>query len=547
MWRRPARPAPEADLDSFESALSSLSLDALRRFTRDHLRGLDLEARRAFAETLIGFAARHGGWRPARAADALLLEDIRSFVRLAARGIEVSPDAIDVLFDRANKVFFAGEMELARDAYEALLRPLADAEIYLGQHEMYSEVLRNDLGDVVARYRVAVWTSAPPEQRAEALWNAVFWTHDLESWGTPLEQLERAAIGPLSGWEEFLPTWDAWVEAHWNTTPAHHRVNLDALRKEAALRARGADGLQQIAERSESPALWSEWIRALLRDGRLREALSACDTALARCAPTDYRRRTLARMAARVALALADTTALERTLHREWTLDRDLASLLDWAARDRQSAEVLSTRLDAEAVWIAKDARLQGITHLLCGRYQDAMRALDRSEAEELAPAMAWILLRGATSPSLGAIGASIGLSSTSGTQDHAIARGSLPEDALPSYPAVALAELLPGLVAWRPPSEADLREMQSTLERLAGTYLDEATSAKRRSAYARSAHFAVVCAEARAQGGAPAGARELLARIAHERRRWPAFRDELEKAVGASPSVRSALPSRQR
>lgn len=553
MSRSAARPSPDADLDSFEAALSSLSLDALRRFTRERLRELDPEARRASVEALLEFAVRHGGWRPTRAADPRLLEDVRAFVRVSSSHGDASPGAIDALFDRVNRAFLAGEMALACDAYEALLRPLADGEIFLGQHEMYSEVLRNHPGDAVARYRVAVWASAPPAQRAEALWNALLWTDDLESWGAPLEQMERAAVGPLPGWEEFLHAWDAWVEAHWSAVPTHRNVHIDALRKEAALRGRGVDGLRQIAERDGSPALWHEWIRSLMRAGRMREALEACDTALARCPPTDYHRHSFADTAVRLSLALADSVGVERALHREWTLRYDVAALLNWAARDRPMAQVLSVRVDAEAATAPKNARIEGVTHLLSGRYQDALKTLATPGAVELLPAMAWILLDGTMSPSLRAIGGPIGLTSLGcETDDDATTSDppegwSTPDDVLPAHPAITLAEQLPGLVVWRPLGDEDLREMQSALERAAVAYIDDATSAKHRSAYAHGARLAVVCAEARSRRGDPAGAREFLARVAENHRRWPAFRDALEDAVNASPSVRGALPSRRR
>ena len=218
MARRPHSPDLEAPADpsdaDVEAALAALPAEKLRAFVATYLRGLDAPARRAFWAALVPRAARRPGARtPKRSADATLCEDIAAFVRTATRVGEGSPAAVDSFLERATRVFLAGDAALARRAFEAILKPLTEAELSLGEDESYGEVLSTPLDEVGARYLVTVYLTTPAGDRPCAIWDA------LESVGNvsgtvlpPLAAMERVAVAPLDHLSAFAAAWATFLE-----------------------------------------------------------------------------------------------------------------------------------------------------------------------------------------------------------------------------------------------------------------------------------------------------------------------------------------------
>lgn len=202
MAHRPHSPVLDASADpsdaDVEAALAVLSPEKLRSFVVAYLRGLDAPARRAFWAALVPRAARRpGAGTTKRPQDATLSEDIAAFVRTATRVGEGSPAAVDSFLERATRVFLNGDAELARRAFEAILRPLAAAEFSLGEDEMLAEVLSTPLDEVVARYLVTVYLTTPAGDRPGAIWRSRL----AYALGTNAAQRvgayrDRAAVGP---------------------------------------------------------------------------------------------------------------------------------------------------------------------------------------------------------------------------------------------------------------------------------------------------------------------------------------------------------------
>src|SRR5258708_387047 len=67
------------------------------------------------------------------------------------------------------RAFLAGDHASARAVFEALLLPVAQGDISLGQHEMVEEVLNVDMHVTVAQYVASVYTTTPLVGRANAL------------------------------------------------------------------------------------------------------------------------------------------------------------------------------------------------------------------------------------------------------------------------------------------------------------------------------------------------------------------------------------------
>jgi hypothetical protein len=84
------------------------------------------------------------------------------------------------------KAFLAGGHGSARAVFEAILPPIASADIDLGQHELVEEVLGVDARACVAQYVAVVYTTTPLRNRADAILRAL---EQVEGVGTLLSPI----------------------------------------------------------------------------------------------------------------------------------------------------------------------------------------------------------------------------------------------------------------------------------------------------------------------------------------------------------------------
>ena len=133
--RRPA--ATHVDL---EPALEALDADALRRFIRAHAATLDDELRAVLADALLEHAARHGAGYGPKTPGAEAVREAEGFAAAARRLGYADPNAVDHHLRAATTAFLASDYAAARRIFDALLRPIAAADIDLGQDELVDEV-----------------------------------------------------------------------------------------------------------------------------------------------------------------------------------------------------------------------------------------------------------------------------------------------------------------------------------------------------------------------------------------------------------------------
>ncbi|MBK8690977.1 MAG: hypothetical protein IPN17_01385 [Deltaproteobacteria bacterium] len=305
MARRPHSPVLDASTDpsdaDVEAALAALPAEKLRAFVAAYLRGLDAPARRAFWAALVPRAARRpGAGTTKRSADATLCEDIAAFVRTATRVGEGSPAAVDSFLERATRVFLNGDAALARRAFEAMLKPLAEAEFSLGEDEMLEEVLSTPLDEVVARL-VTVFLTTPQAivparsgTRSSASGVSARCSSPSPRWSARrrrslddpdrvrggLGHVPRGAVGPRTG--------------------CGRDIGADRMLREAVARAHGVEGLRRLAETSGGVEAFDDWATALLAEDRREAALKALQAAIARV-PSGDDQAQFADRAARVA------------------------------------------------------------------------------------------------------------------------------------------------------------------------------------------------------------------------------------------------------
>lgn len=161
--RDPFGPEPRADLGD---ALESLGAAELRALIRELLGEL-------------------GGPERDRMIDRLL-------ARAARRGLDLTLHGPD---DGARRIF------------ATLLLPIAERELDLGYFGTPEEALGVDVGECVRQAVVSVYLTTAPERRAEAVRTAILDTLELGPVREPLAEMERVAIEPLAGLDDFLPRW----------------------------------------------------------------------------------------------------------------------------------------------------------------------------------------------------------------------------------------------------------------------------------------------------------------------------------------------------
>ncbi len=105
------------------------------------------------------------------------------------------------------KAFLAGDHASARAVFEALLLPIANVDIDLGQHELVEDVLAVDAHACVAQYVTSVYTTTLIGDRADAVYDAIEQAKGVSSLLNPLEEMEGVSAGALPELGAFLPMW----------------------------------------------------------------------------------------------------------------------------------------------------------------------------------------------------------------------------------------------------------------------------------------------------------------------------------------------------
>jgi hypothetical protein len=148
-------PATDPEIDR---ALDAMSAPELRAAVRAVLEEFDEDVRGSVVDALIARATKAtSGWRPTRPSQRIV-EEAKSFAEAARHVGHADPDDVTEHLRRATKAYLAGDHANARAVFEAILPPIACADIDLGQHELVEEVLGVDPRACVAQYVARVCT-----------------------------------------------------------------------------------------------------------------------------------------------------------------------------------------------------------------------------------------------------------------------------------------------------------------------------------------------------------------------------------------------------
>jgi hypothetical protein len=503
--RIPLRPADRGG--DVAAALGALDADELRAVIDDILQQLD----------------------PA-APSPEIVDEVIEFAKAARRVGYAVPMEVDEYLRRGVTASLAGEHVLARRVFDALLRPIAGAEIDVGQHEMVEEVLSVDLHDCVGRYLLAVYLETPAQRRVDALLKAIEDVDGIGALSEPVRAMEDALGRELVEVDLFLDDWIRRLEASTHGDD-EWESDRDRWLRAAVARREGTKGLARIALTTKRPEAVAAWCEAVVKDGDWKKALAAYGKAVTLVTSGLWHGEFLDG-AALAASKLSGRDATKK-LEAAWLGAPSLVRLLRWLVADDANAALIRKRaavaLDASRT---KSSRLLGFMHLLVGEIPAAAKALrsapglgwssDEHPGHLLFPALAWMLAGPPNGVSAGIIE----------TLSHA-PRSLLEWDSEPVDPSARLAtptvlEVLERSDVRSRVTPSERAAVLDAMRTAASKRTDGVTAEKRRRHYDHAATLVACCVEGDRQGSV-AWLEALRARTS----RFPAYQSALRAALG--------------
>ena len=110
---------------------------------------------------------------------------------------------------QGSNAFLGKNYQGALQIFCALLIPIDNVDIDLGQHEMLDEVLGVDVATCAAQYVVSVYMTSTPKKRARAVLSAIDEMRGIGHFWEPLRELARVSVEPLPDFNDFLVQWRA--------------------------------------------------------------------------------------------------------------------------------------------------------------------------------------------------------------------------------------------------------------------------------------------------------------------------------------------------
>jgi len=519
------------DLDA---ALATMSADGLREIVHDVLLELDDRAHARVVGSLIARAARtDAGFAPAAVSDEQVSE-VLAFVKAAERVGQADPSEVDEYLRRGSAAFLRKDYASAHRIFGALLPPIGEGNIDLGQRELVEDVLGADVAECAAQYVVSAYMLATTVERAEAVRAAIDEVYGVGHFWEPLRELERVAVEPLPDLAAFLPRWRELLE----NKPAGKRTSdwdteEDRWLREVVQRLEGAEGLAKVARATKRADDLRAWCNSLVEATDWHAARKAFGQAAELVSDKDYARGEFLDGAALAAQSLKRKDVAAH-LERAWRASPSMARLRRWlgssstkttlakrvgealeacpkhATRQRALLQVLSHNFVAAAKLLASAPGLgwsngEHPGHLLFPLFAQLLGGSVERARRDLDP----ILHRGADLDELEAM-----------TAD--------PEEPHLATPEVDALVALAGVASIS--DATSRRAVLAAMKKAAESRVAGVTEQKRRGHYGHAAELVATCVGCDKIGETTRWAAALKA----EFKRFPALRDELDRALRA-------------
>ena len=511
-----------------------MSADDLREVIREMMLDLDDRAHGRVVNWIVNRAARNGsGWVPA-ALDGTDVNEVVAFAEAARRVGYADPSDVDERLRGGVAAFLSKQYDAAHQIFGALLRPIAEGEVDLGQHEMIEEVLGVDPNECAIQYVVSAYMTTDPARRAEAVLMAINEMRDVGYFPEPIREMEGVAVEALPGLGDFLTQWRVIVESE---AASEHSTDCDREAdrwlREVVARLEGSDGLARLARSTKRAEYLRAWCESLAAAHDWKGALSAYEEAAEIVTGAGYARAEFLDGAA-LAAQEAGEQDLSSWLERAWRAESTMSRLCRWLGAARGGESIHDRVTQALEACPDQAERQRAFLCVLQGDVEQAASLLAH------APALGWSRDDHPGHLIFPLLQRLLGGDDVTG-QAMALPRQDLDIDdpgLLTSGGGDELRLATPGVedilrdAGVESVSSAKSREALVAAMRMAAeTRVAGVTDQKRRRQYGHAASLVAACV-------ACDGSREtsLWARTLREKyRRFPAFRAELDERLGSA------------
>lgn len=375
---------PWAGPFDLDAVLHRMSAAELRDLVRAMLPLLGAREQADVVEKLLDRAARSGSIGMPDGPSAETVAAIVTFAVAAERDGDADPAAVDHYLREGSNAVRVRDYATAVEIFRALLVPVSTGDIYCGQAEMGGHALVADLTECAARYVVSVYMTSDPEQRANDVWAAIGALGEAGRLWLPLQEIERGAVEPLPGFEDFLSGWRALLEdATFAADSGDWESDEDRWLREVVQRLDGIDGLAERARatrRAEDLRSWcdalveaADWKTALVAYGEAAEFVT--DKALWRGEFLDG-----------AALAAQETgrSDLPARLEAAWRGAPSALRLRRWLGSAKSKAVARKRAAEALDACPKRDRRQRALLHLVLGDHVSGAKLLAS------APGLGW-------------------------------------------------------------------------------------------------------------------------------------------------------------
>lgn len=517
-----------SDLDA---ALATMPAEALREVVHQVLLELDDRAHARVVASLIARAARTGaGWAPAPVTDEQVAE-VLAFVKAAERVGQADPSEVDEYLRRGSAAFLRKDYASAHRIFGALLPPIGEGNIDLGQHELVDEVLGADVAECATQYVVSAYMLAPVAERAEAVRNAIDRVHGVAHFWEPLRELERVAVEPLPDLASFLPRWRTLIASNLATKrTSDWGTEEDRWLREVVQRLEGAEGLAKVARTTKRAEDFRAWCKSLVEAKDWPAALKAFGEAADLVTDKDYARGEFLDGAALAAQSL-ERKDLASHFERAWRASPSMSRLRRWLGSASTKAALGKRVGEALEACPRQAARQRALLHLLSHDFAAAAQLLAS------APGLGWSngehpghllfplfaqLLGASRTPARRDLDPML---HRAADLDELEAMTADPEEPRLTTPEV---DALLGLAGVAAISDATSRRaVLAAMKKAAESRVAGVTEQKRRRHYGHAAELVATCVACDKTDET----RRWAAALQAEYKRFPALRDELERA----------------
>jgi len=372
------------DSSVVEEALASVGSDELRELVLDLLPWLDDKIQARVTNEIIDRAARNrSGWKPSGPTNEDVTK-ILAFAKAATGEGYADPSEVDNYLRLGINAFLCKDYRSAFQIFRALLIPISEGEIDLGQHEMVDEVLGVDVSDCAIQYVVAMYMTADIKLRDKAVWTAIEDMRGIDHFWEPLRDMERAVVEPLPDFDEFLLRWRSLVREATREDRRHEwDTDQDRWLREVVLRLEGVDGLASIARSKRRSDDFQAWCNALVKERDWKAALSAFEEAAEAVIDKTYSK---GRFLDGAALAVQELGSkdLPKRLERAWRTDPSLLRLLRWLGLSENKTTLKKSVTKAIEDCPREACRQLALLHVLRGEFDSAAKLLAS------APGLGW-------------------------------------------------------------------------------------------------------------------------------------------------------------